>query len=125
MIGTSPDIFDEVFGDSLRPARQPPSEPTPTIVAAEEASGKLCQNLDLALDRQREILSSPVTPEMPPRDKRLIADVAHQVARTAVSVDEQRLKRKPDDEKLAAIMARLWEVRKELEREGHIIPSLE
>jgi len=118
-------IFAEVFGDILRQeAPQPEHKPTSTMVVVGEANAKLIKNLDMALDRQREILSRPITSETSPRDKRLSADVAHQVVRTAVSVDEQRLKRKPDDDKIARMLARLYEVRKELELEGHVISQV-
>jgi hypothetical protein len=122
---TPRNIFAEVFGDILRQdAAQPEHEPTSSMVVVGKANAKLSQNLDLALDRQREILSQPITPETTQRDKRLSADVAHQVVRAAVSVDEQQLKRKPDDEKIARMLARLYEVRKQLELEGHVIPEI-
>ena len=83
------DIFDEVFGDVLRPAApQPEHERTPDMAVG--ANEKLSRNLDLALDRQSEILSQPITPQTSPRDKRLSADVAHNIVRAAVSVGEQK-----------------------------------
>ncbi len=115
-------LRNQQFGEVLRPV-PPESALEPSLTVAGEANAKLSENLNLALDRQREILSQPITPETPPRDKRLKADVAHQVVKTAVSVDEQRLKRKPDENKLAEFMKIVAEEKKRLELEGHVIPS--
>lgn len=38
-------------------------------------------------------------------------------------VNETRLKQRSDDNKLAIVMARLYESRKELELEGHVLPT--
>jgi hypothetical protein len=116
------DIFDEVFGDLLRPALPSPEHESAPPIVAVEANEKLSQNLDLALDRQREIVSQPITSEMPPREKRLVADVAHQVVRTAVSLDEQRLRRK-DQDLLPAILKRLLEEEKRLQAEAQSRPD--
>jgi hypothetical protein len=110
--GTPPDIFDAVFGEVLGAAVPRPEHPRTPLNVAVEANEKLSQNLDFALDRQRELVSHPITPETSPREKRLVADVAHQVVRTAVSVDEQRLKRKNQD-LLPGILARLVELEKD------------
>lgn len=100
MAGEDPDIFDELFGNELTPVApaQPPNLPAPAQVLNGEASVKLGRNLDLALDRQLEILAQPITPETDAREKRLIGEVAHQTVRAAVSVDEHRFKREQKDD---------------------------
>jgi len=94
------DIFDEVFGEALEEAqaRAPLDHAVgPARLVEGEASAKLSRNLDMALDRQGEIVAQPITDETPPRDKRLIADVAHQIVKTAVGVDANRLQARKDD----------------------------
>lgn len=95
MTDEDPDIFDELFGDAS-PATVSDPPPAPALVEG-EASAKLGRNLDLALERQGEILSQPLTPATDAREKRIVADVAHQVVRAAVSVDANRLQERNKD----------------------------
>jgi hypothetical protein len=95
-----PSVFDEFFADDLNNAdargalNSPPAETEETPA---DANAKVNRNLHLALDRQGEVLSQPITPEMDPKDKRLTAEVAHHAVRTAIQVDENRLRRQTDD----------------------------
>ena len=86
-----------------------------------DANAKLARNLDAGLDRQWEILAKPIFDGMNIKEKRLIADVAYQTLRGAISVDEQRLRPKTDDSQWQKLMSEMYEARKELELEGHVL----
>jgi hypothetical protein len=89
------DIFDAVFGAAKTPETPPSAEPA--TLTATDANAKLRRNIDLALDRQGEILSQPVTPETPPKDKRIVAEVANHTVKTGVRVEESRLRARNED----------------------------
>lgn len=65
--------------------------------------------------------SSPLD-EDSARRERLRHNSAKMILNAQLRVNETRLKQKADENKLAAVMARLWEARKELEIEGHVLP---
>ena len=109
------DPFDEIFGDALNPvARMPEPMPASVQIVDGAASAKLGRNLDLALDRQTEILSKPITAETDARERRLVADTAHQVVKTAAGIDASRLQARGDDDSLARIFQKIAEARERL-----------
>lgn len=55
------------------------------------------------------------------RTERLRQGAAKMALNAQLRVNEHRLKKSHDDSKLAVIMARMWEVRKALELEGHVL----
>jgi fumarylacetoacetate (FAA) hydrolase family protein len=109
------DPFDDIFAPELNPVAQTP-EPPPVAVqlVGGDAAAKLGRNLGLALERQSEILAKPITDETDAREKRLQADVAHQVVKTAVGVDANSLKERENDNTLARIFQRIAEARERL-----------
>ena len=106
MPGEAPEPFDEVFGAAISPvAKTPEPQPATVQIVGGDASAKLARNLDMALERQSEILAQPITDETDPREKRLVADVSHQIVRTAVAVDENRLRERNKDTGWAETLA--------------------
>lgn len=55
------------------------------------------------------------------RTERLRQGAAKMALNAQLRVNEHRLKKSHDDSKLTVIMARMWEVRKALELEGHVL----
>jgi hypothetical protein len=112
MTGTH-DVFDDIFGPELNPvAPEPP--PVAAQLVGGDAHAKLGRNLDLALQRQTEILSKPITDETEPREKRLVADTAHMVVKTAAGIDASRLQARGDDDSLARIFQKIAEAKQRL-----------
>jgi len=57
------------------------------------------------------------------RTERIRQNAAKMALNAQLRVNEHRLKKSHDDSKLAVIMAKMWEVRKQLEIEGHVLPE--
>jgi hypothetical protein len=87
------DIFDRLAGDAPR-ERTPPA---PAPVIGEELSVRLQHNLSLAVHRQGELLSRPVYAEDDIKERRLVAEVANNVARLAASVNATALQARKDN----------------------------
>jgi len=87
-------IFNEVFGDLLRPAPQPAPEPAQTI--GEEANAKLKRNLDMALDVHQQAMSATL-PDVPVGEKRLMVESAHMTVKAALTTDKTALKARSDN----------------------------
>jgi hypothetical protein len=93
-MSTSPfDIFDG--GPSA--ASPPADESEPPRAVATEAHAKLRQNLDLALQRHKEMLSQRITEETDIRNKRLVAEVATATVKAALATDRTALKARSDN----------------------------
>ncbi len=86
------DIFDRLAGDA---PRERPGEPAPGI--GEVLSVRLQHNLSLAVHRQGELLSRPVYAEDDIKERRLVAEVANNVARLAASVNATALQARKDN----------------------------
>jgi hypothetical protein len=114
-------IFDAVFGST--PATDSPVSPSPADasepprIVAGEAHGEQARNLNLAQDRHGEILAQPITPEMDPKEKRIIAEVATATIKAGISIDKTALKAHEDDSAIKRILGRLRESEERLRRE--------
>jgi hypothetical protein len=73
------------------------NEPEPPRVAATEAHAKLKRNLDLALERHKEILSPAIAQETDVRNKRLVAEVATATVKAVLTTDRTALKARSDN----------------------------
>jgi hypothetical protein len=83
-------VFNEVFGDLLRPASQPASEPEPSSTTGEKTHAKLKRNLDLALDVHKDALSFRLEGEN--SDKRFALEAANMTVKAALTTDRTALK---------------------------------
>jgi hypothetical protein len=85
-------VFNEVFGDLLRPAPQPAPDSEFAPSTGEAANAKLKRNLNLALERHKDIMSLDIGPESPVGEKRLVLEAATATVKAALTTDRTALK---------------------------------
>lgn len=96
-------IFNELFGDVLRPA--PQAEPPPLV--AQESHAKLARNLSKALDRHNELMDLDIGPDAPANNKRVVLDAASTTIKAATTVDRTALKARSENVH-EITMLRIW-----------------
>lgn len=107
------DGFDMSFG---KPAEPAPTPQVPPDTIGMDETAMLQANAKLALQRQMEILTTPLGPDTDVRERKLVAETAHQVLKTGVSLDQGRYQKRTEaggSPFLAALIEKCKQLRKE------------